>query len=169
MNPNGILYVCCGPPGCGKSTFLNEMKSDDEIIISRDAIRYALLKPGEDYHAHEHEAYVKFLTEITKNIRNGVNVYADATHLNQKSRYALLHSLHNYGCRPSEINAIYFNVPLETCKERNEFRKGTKAYCPVKDLEDMYCAYDFPRSYEGFANIWEVNMDGEVEITYEEG
>ena len=106
----GILYVVCGTPGSGKSTFLKDIVNDNEKIVSRDEIRFSLLKPGEQYFSHEKEVYIKFLNAITLNIRNGINVYADATHLNEKSRYKLLHGLSNRGCFPFETNAIYFNV-----------------------------------------------------------
>ena len=169
---NGILYLSCGVPGSGKSTFLNDIKDPDEVIISRDIIRFSILKPGEDYFSHEKEVYVKFLNAIVMNIRNGKNVYADATHLNQKSRYIILKQLYNRGCFPKEINAIYFNVPLEVCKERNELRKGTKTYVPVEQVEKMYSEYIHPSYFEyfnftwssihSFDHIWEVNAEGDV-------
>lgn len=163
MTKPGILYVVCGPPGCGKTTFLNEIKNDDEVVISRDEIRYSLLQPGDSYFSHETEVYEKFLYTITKNIKKGINVYADATHLDAKSRFSLLHGLRNRGCRPREINAIYFNVPLKICKQRNRERIFTKGYTPEDEVEKMYAAYDFPAFYEGFTNIWEVNSEGDVE------
>ena len=164
---NGILYVSCGVPGSGKSTFLNEIKGEDEIIVSRDEIRFSLLKPGEDYFAHEHEVYIKFLRAITNNIREGRNVYADATHLNEKSRYTLLKQLYNRGCYPYEINAIYFNVPLKTCLERNRLREGTPAFVPEAQLEKMFASFIPPKKGECFKNIWMVDEDGYVDAVYE--
>lgn len=165
---NGILYVSCGVPGSGKSTFLNEMKNPEEIIVSRDTIRFSILKPEEEYFSHEKEVYSKFLSEITRFIRNGFNVYADATHLNEKSRYQLLHGLHNRGCKPSEINAIYFNVPIDICLERNELRNGTKTYVPRGQIRRMFEQYNFPFRTEGFNHIWEVNEEGDVNLVWEE-
>ena len=167
LNNNGILYISCGVPGSGKSTFLKEMKEKNEIIISRDEIRFALLKPGEDYFSHEKEVYARFLHAIAHNIKMGYNVYADATHLNEKSRYSLLHQLYNKGCRPSETNAIYFDVPLSVCLERNECRLGTAAYVPPEQVERMFTQFVPPQKYEGFKNIWSVNLDGDVELIYE--
>lgn len=167
LKSKGILYISCGVPGSGKSTFLNEFKGTEEVIVSRDKIRFTLLKPGEDYFSHEKETYTIFMNDITKNIREGRNVYADATHLNEKSRYLLLHQLHNKGCRPAEINAIYFDVPLEICLERNEARLGTPAYVPRGQLRRMYQQFVPPQKYEGFKNIWSVNSEGDVELMYE--
>lgn len=167
LKNKGILYISCGVPGSGKSTFLKEMKGEEEIIISRDEIRFALLKPGEEYFSHEKEVYAKFLHAIAFNIKNGYNVYADATHLNEKSRYLLLKQLKDRGCKPTEINAIYFNVPLMTCLERNEYRLGTPAYVPRGQIRRMAQQFVPPQKYEGFNNIWSVNEDGDVDLIYE--
>ena len=167
LKNNGILYVSCGVPGSGKSTFLKEMKEENEVIISRDEIRFSMLKPGEDYFAHEYEVYMKFLQEIVKNIRAGYNVYADATHLNEKSRYKLLSQLYHRGCNQFETDAIYFNVPLKICLERNEARLGTPAYVPPEQVKRMAQQFVPPQKHEGFNNIWSVNEDGDVELIYE--
>lgn len=168
LTHNGILYISCGVPGSGKSTFLKDVVNPNEIIVSRDEIRFSLLKPGEDYFSHEKEVYTKFVTSITQYINKGINVYADATHLNERSRFLLLSNLKNRGCRPREINAIYFDVPLTTCLERNEARLGTAAFVPVKQLEKMYQVFVPPKKYEKFSNIWKVNSEGDVELVYGE-
>lgn len=167
MNTKGILYICCGVPGSGKTTFLNEMAEENEKVVSRDNIRFALLNEGENYFKHENKVFNLFTETITKYINAGINVYADATHLTQQSRYKLTYKLKNKGCHPSEVNAIYFKVPLVTCLERNEKRRGTKAYVPVDRVEEMFCNYVPPLEFEGFANIWEVDEDGDVTIIKE--
>lgn len=159
----GILYICCGVPGSGKSTFLSEMVDSNEKVISRDEIRFSLLKPGEEYFSHEKEVYSTFVKLIAESINHGFNTYADATHLNEKSRYKLFHALKNRGCNPSKKIAIYFNVPLEECKNRNNNRLGTKTYVPENSLIQMYGAYSYPHKYEGFDEIYCVDEDGYVE------
>ena len=159
----GILYICCGVPGSGKSTFLNEMADPSEKIISRDNIRFSLLKPGENYFSHEKEVYSTFVKSITDSINNGFNTYADATHLNEYSRYKLFHALKNRGCHPLKKVAIYFEVPLNICKERNNNRFGTKTYVPEEDLIKMYGNFVHPHKYEGFDEIYRVNEDGDVD------
>ena len=47
------IYILMGTPAAGKSTFLKKIKNG--LIVSRDAIRFSLLKEGEDYFAHETE------------------------------------------------------------------------------------------------------------------
>ena len=50
------VFVMCGPAGSGKSTWLiKQMKPKTDVCISRDNIRFGLLKEGEDYFAHEND------------------------------------------------------------------------------------------------------------------
>ena len=162
INKPGILYIVCGTPGSGKSTFLREMTDEYDVIISRDEIRFSILRPGEEYFSHEKEVYRRFLNDIAKYLKLGYDVYADATHLTQKSRSALFYQLKQRNCLPSEVNAIYFKVPLKVCIERNEQRKGTKTYVPADQVEQMFVNYVPPSHYEGFTHIWEVNEESDV-------
>lgn len=48
------LFIICGVPGSGKSTFLrNYVKESSSVVISRDAIRFSLLKEDSDYFEYE--------------------------------------------------------------------------------------------------------------------
>ena len=93
FNQSGILYISCGIPGSGKSTFLKSHIAPTERIVSRDEIRFSLLKEGEEYFSHEDEVWDIFIHTIADSINNGINTYADATHLTQKSRSALFYQL----------------------------------------------------------------------------
>lgn len=159
MNKAGILYISCGVPGSGKTTFLNEFKNDNEVVISRDNIRFSLLKDGEDYFTHEREVYAKFVDAITKNIRNGINVYADATHLNYASRKKLTDALLKAGCQPVDVQAIYFDIPIDICLKRNEKRAGTKAYVPRGVIRRMFESLSYPIE---FSHVWIVDEKGKV-------
>ena len=57
-----ILYLMCGIPGSGKSHWAKGVK--DAVIVSRDAIRFNLLKDGEDYFAHEDEVVETFIYDL---------------------------------------------------------------------------------------------------------
>ena len=47
------LFLMSGVPGAGKSTFLkNRIKKDTSVVISRDVIRFSIVKPEEDYFSH---------------------------------------------------------------------------------------------------------------------
>ena len=160
MTNRPILYISCGVPGAGKSTFLNKIKEEHAIIVSRDKIRFSLRKENESYFAHETEVFEIFVSEITKYINQGYNVYADATHLNYSSRLKLTTALLNKGCNPYKVIAIDFDVPLMTCLERNEKRKGTIAYVPREAIKRMYWQHTSPE--DEFELTYRVNENGEV-------
>lgn len=155
----GILYISCGIPGSGKSTFLKKVAKKNESVISRDEIRFALLKEGEEYFSHEKEVFKYFVNIITDHINSGLNVYADATHLNYTSRKKLTDALLEAGCQPADVQAIYFDIPLNVCLERNEKRKGTKAYVPRGVIRRMFYQLEFPIE---FSTTWTVDEKGNV-------
>lgn len=155
----GILYISCGIPGSGKSTFLKANKKPSEEIISRDEIRFSLLKEGEDYFSHEDEVFNIFVSKITQLINTGTNVYADATHLNPASRKKLTDALLETGCQPADVQAILFDVPIDICLKRNENRKGTKTYVPRGVIRRMFNSLSYPVE---FSHVWIVNEKGEV-------
>ena len=116
------LYIMCGVPGVGKSYFAKKklMEGPGWKYISRDEIRYSLLKEGEDYFSHENEVFEKFIIAI-KNAFNddGIfNVIADATHLNWSSRNKLIRNL---GKSLNKVNVIPIMI---TANEQNEQRTG---------------------------------------------
>lgn len=155
----GTLYISCGIPGSGKTTFLNKIKKENEIIVSRDDIRFSLLKEGEEYFSHEKEVFNNFTTTITEYINSGYNVYADATHLNKISRDKLLNALTLKKCSPSSIEAIFFDIPLETCLERNEKRKGTKTYVPRGIIRRMFSSLEEPVE---FSTYWSIDENENI-------
>ena len=155
-----ILYILCGPSGCGKSTWA---KSDDRMAhcayVSRDAIRYSLVKEGEDYFSHEKEVFRRFVAEIVKAMKIGGDVIADATHLNEFSRRKLTQAVDMY---TSDYKIIYviFNVNVETCVTRNESREG-RAHVPENIIRNMCRDFRAPTKDEDerAIDIIEVNND----------
>ena len=75
------VFIMCGPAGSGKSTWLiKQMKPKTDICISRDNIRFGLLKEGEDYFAHENDVKEIFYNSIANNTSASYweNIYIDA-------------------------------------------------------------------------------------------
>jgi hypothetical protein len=93
--------MCC-PPGGGKSFEIQIMTSilrDEGLgykIVSRDAIRFAMLKDGEDYFKYENEVFNQFINQINDALASEScsYIFIDATHLNEKSRNKTLDRLH---------------------------------------------------------------------------
>ena len=161
-----ILYILCGPAGSGKSTWAKGFIASREIYnidihyVSRDEIRLSMLKDGEDYFAHENEVFNKFADTIYSILTNGLDVIADATHLNPKSRAKLIRAIDMRGNIDYDIIFVSFNVPYEVCKERNVQRTG-RARVPEANLEQMYNWYREPRATEDVrcVGVWEVGDD----------
>ena len=156
------LYLMCGVPGCGKSTFLkNKINKDNSIIVSRDEIRFSLLKPYEQYFAHEKEVLEILWMRINEGLANGKDVFVDQTSLTAKSRKWLLEHVHGY----EHANLVWIDEELETCLERNEKRRGTKAYVPRESVVRMYSQFVMPSLNEGFYRIYHYSSK-ENKMTY---
>ena len=155
------LYLICGAPGSGKSTFLkNHIHKESEIIISRDKIRFSLLKDNEDYFAHEDETLNKLWTEINKALNNNYTVFVDQTSLNPKARKYLLDHVSGY----DEVNAIWMDETLETCLKRNEHRTEPRTKVPRGVVRRMFYSFVKPSYYEGFSHIYKYNSENDTLI-----
>ena len=124
------LWIMVGYPGSGKTYFAkhNLMIGPGWRYISRDEIRFSLLKDGEKYFSHEKEVYNNFISKIRSALNEeGIfNVIADATHLNQNSRQKLLHNIKNIYKNFDNLNLIPVVIicDIPTAIKRNEKRSG---------------------------------------------
>ena len=146
------LYIMCGVPGAGKSTFLkNHVKN--AVIVSRDEIRFSKLLPNEEYFSHEKTVYKDFCDIINKHLAEGRDVFADQTSLTVGSRKKLLDSIKGY----NHVNIVWIDENLEICLERNEYRKGTRSYVPREVIKKMFNSLEEPTLNEGFYRIFHYN------------
>ena len=107
--------------------------------VSRDKIRFEIVKENEAYFSKEKEVFPKFINEICNVLKAGLDVVADATHINPVSRTKLLRAI----CEnlPNEFRFrtiyLYFTTSLEDCLDRNELRTG-REYVPESAIRDMW-------------------------------
>lgn len=144
------VYIMCGCPGSGKTTWLKNHVKPGSAVISRDTIRFSLLKEGEDYFSHEEEVTAILWDQINGVLSDGRDVFVDQTSLNKRSRKWLLDHITGY----DKVNVIWIDTPLEIALERNEKRKGTKAYVPRGQVRRMFFSIEPPSFEEGFFRIF---------------
>ena len=156
----GILYLLMGTPGAGKSSFVdrNMHKGDSRAWISRDAIRFDMVKEGEPYFSKEDEVFKKFILLINSYLAADYDVYADATHLNKKSRAKVLRNL---TVKPRKVVVIWIQTKLNKCLEQNELRAGTRSYVPSDDVRRMAHSLQAPDFDEGIDEIY-IYKDGKL-------
>lgn len=145
------LYIMCGIPGSGKSTFAKTYYYD-ATYISRDEIRYSIVTENERYFSKEDEVFNIFVNKINTALRESVDVIADATHLNPRSRAKLFSHL-NIDKTCTQVVAIVMRTPLNVCIERNENRKGTRTYVPPTVIKRMYHSFKMPTTEEYYSMI----------------
>ena len=146
------MYIMIGMPGCGKSYYVKNHAKEGDIVVSRDTIRFSMLKDNEPYFAREKEVYREFIRQINAAVADERDVWVDQTSINRASRNKLFTKLNK---KPNEIIGIYFTTPLVTAIERNKQRTG-RAFVPQDAIINMYNSMEKPELDEGFTEIMEV-------------
>lgn len=146
------LILVCGCPGSGKTTWIKNNLTEKDVHVSRDEIRFSLIKEGEEYFSHENEVYQIFWNTINEKLKSGFNVFADQTNLTPKARKYLINHIEGY----DKLKIVWVDVPIEVALSRNENRKGTLAYVPPKVIRNMKASFIPPSEKEGFNSIIKV-------------
>ena len=142
---NKKLYLMIGPAGSGKTTWVREHATPGvSAHISRDRIRFSMVKEDEYYFSREDEVYMEFVRIIMKAITcEWVDeVYVDATHLTKKSREKLVREIDNV-CIPFDLIAVIVKPELEKCIEQNAQRSG-REFVPEAVIRNMYKSFQHP-------------------------
>ena len=160
MTKNKTLYVMVGIPGSGKSTFINTHCQSNWKIVSRDQVRFSIVREDEEYFSKEKKVFKTFIEEIVRGLKDYDVTVADATHLNQSSRLKLLNSL-GVNLRNVKVEAIVLRTSLETALERNSHRIG-RELVPEESIKNMFNNFTLPKFEEGFDAINIVEEDGEI-------
>ena len=153
------LWIISGASGVGKSTWIANHKKffDDSVeIISRDAIRFNLLKDEDDYFGKENEVWAEFVKQAKFSLEKNIDTILDATHLNEKSRAKILRAL-GTSLKNISVNVIAFEADINWCINNNNKREG-RAYVPETAIKNLYASFTEPEYEEGFDNIYIVRM-----------
>ena len=148
-NNDFCVYILCGFPGCGKSTYYKEFLAD-KPIISRDIIRGELGIAGATttndkkvVGTREEEDKVSeiFDRKMIEYCENKESFVLDNTNLKYQYRKDYLLKIMKYN---PKVKIIYVEAPnfINDCIER---RKGE---IPKKVYDRMESNFDFPQLYE---------------------
>ena len=146
------MYVVIGAPGCGKSTYIQNHLKENELVISRDKIRFGMLNDNDEYFSKEKEVYNEFIKQIDAAIAADATFYVDQTSLNAAARNKLFSRLKK---KPDKVIGIYFTTSLDTILQRNAQRTG-RALVPEEAVMNMFNSLTKPTLEEGFDEILEV-------------
>jgi predicted kinase len=143
------IVIAVGLPGSGKSTYFAKLGVH---AISSDAIRLQLVDDETDQTIHARVfATVRYLLRERLKLGRPVT-YVDATNLTPKERKPYVKIAREYGC---EIEALYFDVPLEICKARNAKRGRV---VPDSAMDAMAAKLRRPTTAEGFSRLHEIRQ-----------
>lgn len=138
------IVVLVGLPGSGKSSYLERL---GVTALSSDAVRVLLADDATDQSIHcQVFATLRYLLRRRLSLGKPVT-YMDATHLTPRERRPYLKLGQLYDC---SVEAIFFDVPLEVCRERNR-RRGRVV--PEDVMERMAAKLVAPSKAEGFSKI----------------
>lgn len=146
------LYIMCGIPGSGKSTWAKDFKEKIDaagyhcVIVSRDEIRFKLLEErGGKYFDYEGEVFETYCQKIQEYLDRGYHVIADATQITPRSRSKLLDNLDIN--KNTLIYCVDVDTPYSICKIFNSKREGMRRV-PEPVIKRMSLQKIAPTRYE---------------------
>lgn len=142
--PKGVVVLAIGLPGSGKSSWF---KRRGVTPLSSDLLRTLLF---DDTTEQRYQDLVfgtlRALLRARLIARMPWN-YVDATNLSPRERHGWIKMSRDFGF---EVHAVFFDVPLEVCKDRNQRRARM---VPDDVMQRMAAKLRPPSFDEGFSKI----------------
>jgi len=147
--PKGVVVLAIGLPGSGKSSWF---KRHNIAPLSSDLLRALLFDdPTEQRFQDLVFSNLRSMLKARLIARRPLN-YVDATNLTSHDRRGWIKLAQDYGY---EVQAVFFDVPLEVCLERNRKRERIVS----EDVMRRMAAKQKPPTFEeGFSKITVVRV-----------
>lgn len=147
--PRGTVVLAIGLPGSGKSSWF---KRHSISPLSSDLLRALLFDdPNEQRFQDLIFSNLRSMLRARLIARRPMN-YVDATNLTPHDRQGWIKLARDYGY---DVQAVFFDVPLEVCVERNRKRERVVA---EDVMRRMAAKLKPPRFEEGFSKITVVRV-----------
>lgn len=152
-NQKPTLIVMVGVPGSGKDYQIKNSEflyADGEVkreVVSRDLVRYEMVKEDEEYFCREKEVFEQYILQISSALSNNKVVIANATQANYGSRKKLLRAIDEKFGRDYNIVMYCIICDYETADRRNKQREG-RAVVPRKAMMEMFNNFSVPNLKE---------------------
>jgi predicted kinase len=145
----GVVVLAIGLPGSGKSSWFKRHKITP---LSSDLLRVLLFDdPTEQRFQDLIFSNLRSMLKARLIARRPMN-YVDATNLSPHERNGWIKLAKDYGY---EVQAVFFDVPVETCIERNQRRERK---VPEDAMRRMAGKLKQPTFEEGFSKITVVKV-----------
>ena len=147
------IVLAIGLPGSGKSAWFRKQSI---MPLSSDQLRVTLADNEDEQHFQaDIFRALRYLLEVRLDLNRPVT-YIDATNLVREQRRDFIEVAQRRNC---SIEALFFDVPLEVCLERNRNRLRQ---VPEDVMQKMAANLEPPTLEEGFTRIVRVGKDGKV-------
>lgn len=138
------LTILVGISGSGKSTYAK--KQADQVVLSSDLFRAVIGKSEEDQTVSA-EVFKTLKINCAYFLIQGKSVIIDATNKTKEDRAEFVAIAYKYGV---DCEAIFFNLPLEKCKQNNLLRSRQ---VPERVIDNQFKRLEEPTFSEGFSYI----------------
>ena len=152
--PKGVVVLAIGLPGSGKSSWF---KRHNITPLSSDLLRSLLFDdPNEQRFQDLVFSNLRSMLKARLIARRPMN-YVDATNLTSHDRHSWVKLAKDFGY---EVHAVFFDVPLEVCLERNQKRDRVVGEDVLRRLASKMKQ---PTFEEGFTKITVVRVKAKQE------
>ena len=147
------IVLAIGLPGSGKSAWFRKQSI---MPLSSDQLRVTLADNEDEQHFQaDIFRALRYLLEVRLDLNRPLT-YIDATNLVREQRRDFIEIAQRRNC---SIEALFFDVPLAVCLERNRDRSRQVSESVMRE---MATKLETPTPEEGFSRVVRVGEDGKV-------